>query len=476
MKKHAFLFCSIPIGIAFFGIMFTLIRTFYYKEFPLLQEYIFPILLGTFFGTGIGLWRIQTNKQNEKLEKIAFELSIAVTELQRKNKKLIDTQAKLKLSEKMESMGILAGGVAHDLNNILSATINYPELMLDKIPKDSPLRPYLIKTKQSGEKAAAIIQDLLTLARRGVQHNEIIDMKHTIQQYLTSPEFNWLRSFHPDVVIETDFKDDLSPVKGSPIHLYKTVMNLVSNAAEAISNGGLIRISIESKYVDYYIRNYEKTVEGNYTILTVSDTGQGIEKDDLERIFEPFFTKKKMGRSGTGLGMAVVWGTVRDHDGYIEIQSKLGEGTQIIIYLPATTESPTLKEEEVFMIDKRMGKGKLVLIVDDVKEQREMATEIVQTLGYQAVSVPSGEAAIEYLKYKSADVMLLDINMAPGINGVETYKGVVKHKPDIKVISTSGYFKPENIQELKNLDISEFLHKPYKIESISKALRRELTP
>ena len=144
--------------------------------------------------------------------------------------------------------------------------------------------------------------------------------------------------------------------------------------------------------------------------------------------------------------------------------------------MPSTTESPALKEEKVFIIDKRMGKGELVLIVDDVKEQREMAAEIVQSLGYQAISVSSGEAAIEHLKNNNADIMLLDIIMAPGINGIETCKVVVKHKPDIKVISTSGYFKPEAIQELKNLGVSEFLPKPYTIESISKALKRELTP
>ena len=476
MKKHVFLFCSVSIGITFFGIMFTLIRTFYYQEFPSLQEYIFPLLLGTFFGTGIGFWRFQTNEQNKKLEIIAHELRIANTELERKNKKLSEAQARLKFSEKMETMGILAGGVAHDLNNFLQGIINYPEMIMSNIPKDSPLIKPLQQMKICGKKAVAITQDLLTLARRGVQKTQVVNLKQIIEQYLSSPECDKLKSFHPHVVIETVFKENILAVKGSPIHLYKVIMNLVSNAAEAIPDGGLVRISLESRFVEHPIGDYEKIAKGNYTVLTVSDNGQGMKQEDLSRIFEPFFTKKNMGRSGTGLGMAVVWGTVQDHNGYIDIKSKAGEGTQAIIYLPSTTEAYDLKEEEGFVPDSSEGKDKLVLIVDDVKEQREMATEIVRSLGYQAVSVPSGEAAIEYFKNNNVDVMLLDIIMAPGINGIETYKDIVKYEPDIKVICTSGYFEPEAVNKLKKLGITEFLPKPYTIESFSNALKRELAP
>lgn len=474
MKKRTYLLCSILIGLIFFGVMFTLIRTFYYKEFPSFQEYIFPFLMGTSLGTGIAFWRIQTNAYRERLEKTAFELNIANTELKNKNKALIETQAKLRQSEKLEAMGILAGGVAHDLNNILSGIIIYPEMMQQNIPKDSPLRTPLQKIQKSGEKAAAIIQDLLILARRRAQPSEIVNIESTVQQYLSSPEHERLRSFHPNVVIETEFIDQLRPVKGSSIHLYKIVMNLVSNAAEAMPNGGLIRISLESRFINHHIGNYEKTAEGYYTILTVSDTGHGIEPEHLERIFEPFFTKKKMGRSGTGLGMAVVWGTVRDHNGYIEVHSKLEEGSQFVIYLPSTMELPKSAIDLPPAVQNPMGKGELVLIVDDVKEQREMATEIAQILGYQTVSAPSGEAAIEYLKNNNADVILLDMIMAPGIDGIETYKGALQYKPDIKTIIMSGFSKPETVHELKNLGVSEFLQKPYTIKSISKALNRVL--
>jgi signal transduction histidine kinase/CheY-like chemotaxis protein len=454
--------------------MFTLIRAFYYKEPPSLQEYIFPLLLGLFFGIGIGLWRIQSAAYREQLESTAFELGIANMELKRKNKELSETQHKLRQSEKMEAMGMLAGSVAHDLNNILSGIIIYPELMLREIPENSPLRKQLGQIAKSGEKAAAIIQDLLTLARRRIRHDEIVDIKATAMQYLSSPEYNRLLSFHPNVVVETGFSNKLLPIKGSSIHIYKIIMNLVSNAAEAMPDGGLITISLESRHIDYTIGGYEKTVEGDYTILGVSDTGDGIAPEDIERIFEPFFTKKKMGRSGTGLGMAVVWGTVRDHKGYIEVDSRPGEGSRFMVYLPSSKEAPEPGTDRSPSIEELKGAGELVLIVDDVKEQRELSAGAVQTLGYRTISVPSGEAAIEFLKNSSADIMLLNQTMEPGMNGIETYKNAIRYKPDIKTIIVSGRLKSDFIDELRESGAVSYLQKPFSIRSMGEALKKEL--
>jgi CheY-like chemotaxis protein len=181
-----------------------------------------------------------------------------------------------------------------------------------------------------------------------------------------------------------------------------------------------------------------------------------------------------MGRSGTGLGMAVVWGAVRDHNGYIEVQSKPGKGSRIVIYLPSTAEQPKLLNDESLSVENLKGNNELVLIVDDMKEQREMTVEIVKSLGYRSVSVPSGEAAIDYLKNNNADVMLLDIIMAPGINGVDAYKDAVQYKPDIKTIIVSGFSNPNIAHELKKLGISDFLQKPYTIESLARTLKAKL--
>ncbi|MDP8228032.1 MAG: PAS domain S-box protein, partial [Candidatus Electryoneaceae bacterium] len=232
----------------------------------------------------------------------------------------------LQRAQKMEAIGTLAGGVAHDLNNVLSGIVSYPELLLLDLPEDSPLRKPILTIQKSGQKAADIVQDLLTLARRGVVATEVVNINQIINSNLKSPECENLKQFYPDAKIESNLEAYLLNIMGSSVHLSKTVMNLVSNAAEAMPEGGNIFISTESKYIDKPIRGYDDVKEGDYVILTVSDTGIGISSGDLERIFEPFYTKKVMGRSGTGLGMAVVWGTVKDHKGYIDVQSTEGKG------------------------------------------------------------------------------------------------------------------------------------------------------
>ena len=234
-------------------------------------------------------------------------------------------EAQLHRAQKMEAIGTLAGGVAHDLNNILGGLVSYPELLLLQLPEDSRLRESILTIQKSGEKAAAVVQDLLTLARRGVVVNEVVNLNSIIAQYLKSPEHERLQSYHPTVHAETHFEKDALNILGSSIHLSKTVMNLVSNAAEAMPEGGTLSISTENRYMDRPIRGYEHVKEGDYVVLTVSDTGTGISPDDIGKIFEPFYTKKKMGRSGTGLGMAVVWGTVKDHNGYIDCQERRRE-------------------------------------------------------------------------------------------------------------------------------------------------------
>ena len=238
-------------------------------------------------------------------------------------------EKKLQQAQKMKAIGTLAGGVAHDLNNILSGIVSYPDLILMDLPNDSPLVGPIQTIRESGKKAAAIVQDLLTLARRGVSVSEIVNLNDLVDEYLISPQFEKLKSYHPNVKVHSNLDPTLLNVMGSPIHLSKTVMNLVSNAAEAMPEGGSIEIKTINKYIDFPINGNVDVEEGDYTVLTVSDSGIGIAPDDINRIFEPFYTKKVMGRSGTGLGMAVVWGTVEDHNGYIHIESEEEKGTTI---------------------------------------------------------------------------------------------------------------------------------------------------
>jgi PAS domain S-box-containing protein len=384
-------------------------------------------------------------------------------------------QAQLQRAQKMEAIGTLAGGVAHDLNNILAGLVSYPELLLMEMPKRSPLRKPILTIQKSGEKAATIVQDLLTLARRGVVATEVVNLNDIISEHLKSPEHERLKSFHPNVQPKTRLEGELLNILGSPVHLSKTVMNLVSNAAEAMPYGGEISISTENRYIDRPIRGYDHIDEGDYVILTVSDIGTGISPEDMERIFEPFYTKKVMGRSGTGLGMAVVWGTVKDHKGYIDVKSAKGKGTVVTIYFPVSRKELDKEKFGLSIEDYMyMGKGESVLIVDDVAEQRDIASRILNKLHYSVTTVSSGEEAIDYLKDNSANLLLLDMIMEPGIDGYETYKRVLEYHPNQKAIIVSGFSETKRVKAAQRLGAGTYVKKPYLLERIGLAVRKEL--
>ena len=381
-------------------------------------------------------------------------------------------QAKLQHAQKMEAIGTLAGGVAHDLNNILGGLVSYPELLLLQLPGDSPLRKSILTIQKSGEKAAAVVQDLLTLARRGVVVTEVVNLNKIIAEYLKSPEHEKLQSYHPGVHIETHLRKDTLNILGSSIHLSKTVMNLVSNAVEAMPEGGNLIVSTENRYIDRPIKGYDDVREGDYVVLTISDTGTGIASDDLDKIFEPFYTKKKMGRSGTGLGMAVVWGTVKDHNGYIDIQSAEGKGTTFTLHFPVTRKS--VEERSEISLKNYMGKGEAILVVDDVEEQRIIASGMLKELGYSVVSVPSGEEAVEYLKINKADLLVLDMIMDPGMDGLDTYKRILEIHPSQKTIIASGFSETDRVKELQSLGAGAYIRKPFLLEKIGPAVKEEL--
>ena len=396
-----------------------------------------------------------------------------ITELKRAELEKRDLEARLQRAQKMEAIGTLAGGVAHDLNNILSGIVSYPELLLMDIPPDSPKRKPILTIQKAGERAAAIVQDLLTLARRGVVTTKVVNLNSIISEYLKSPEYENLKISHPNVHVKTDFETNLLNMLGSPVHLSKTVMNLVSNALEAIPDTGEIIISTKNRYVDKSINVYDEVKEGDYITLNVSDNGIGIPPHDLERIFEPFYTKKVMGKSGTGLGMAVVWGTVKDHKGYIDVKSTEGQGTAFTLYFPVIRQELPI-DESILSLKDIMGKGESILIVDDLKDQREIASELLSKLGYSVVSVSSGEEAIDYMKNNSADLLVMDMIMEPGIDGLDTYKKILEINPGQKAIITSGYSETERVKEAQRLGATSYVKKPYLLEKIGKVVRAEL--
>jgi len=373
----------------------------------------------------------------------------------------------------MEAIGTLAGGVAHDLNNILSGIVTYPDLILMQLPDDSSLLQPISVIKESGLRASAIVQDLLTLARRGVATTEVVNLNSIIAKYLQSPEYDKLKSFHPGVTLKENLDKKLMNSMGSPIHLSKTIMNLVSNAAEAMPDGGEITITTENRYIDHPIRGYDDIEEGEYVLLTVSDTGVGISAEEKERIFEPFYTKKVMGRSGTGLGMPVVWGTVKDHHGYIEVESTVGRGAVFKIYFPASRRQ-YVKDGEQQSIETYRGKGESILVVDDVEIQRDIATALLTKLGYVVTAVSSGDEAVAFVKNQKVDLLILDMIMEPGIDGLETYQKILEHHPGQKALIASGFSETDQVKEMQKLGAGAYIKKPYTLEKIGTAVKNEL--
>jgi PAS domain S-box-containing protein len=396
-----------------------------------------------------------------------------VTERKRLAEDRRQLQERLKRAEKMEAVGQLAGGVAHDLNNVLGVLAGYSELLMIDMPEGKRSRGYVEKILQSTEKGAAIIQDLLTLARRGVTTSEIVNLNSIVSGFLKTPVFEKIKDYHSNVTFRTDCREALMNIKGSPVHLEKTLMNLVSNAAESISGEGVVTISTRSCYLDMALRGYDEIREGDYTVLTVTDSGMGIPAEIREKIFEPFYTKKIMGRSGTGLGLAIVWGTVKDHNGYIDVESTVGQGTTFTLYFPASREEAAAPDSKQPMTG-YMGRGESVLLVDDIAEQREVASVLLKQLGYVVHAAASGEEAVEYLKGHKADIMILDMIMAPGIDGLETYKRALDINPKQKAILVSGFSETDRVRQAHELGAGAYVKKPYLMEKIGMAIREEL--
>ncbi|MDQ5988462.1 MAG: Sensor histidine kinase RcsC [Syntrophus sp. SKADARSKE-3] len=382
-------------------------------------------------------------------------------------------EERLQRAEKMEALGTLAGGVAHDLNNVLGVVVGYSELLLHEIDESSTLRDTVMNIMEGGLRSTAIVDDLLALARIGVSGRKVLNLNEIILDFKKSPERAKLLSYHPSVQIKTDLEPNLLNISASSVHVEKALFNLVSNACEAMAKGGCVSIRTTNQYLDKPIHGYDNIREGDYVVVSVSDTGEGIPESDLKRIFEPFYTKKIMGRSGTGLGLAVVWGTVKDHQGYINVESEEGNGSIFTIYFPVVREEITMESHSVSIND-YMGKEEAILVVDDVKGQRDLAVAMLKKLNYKVASVSSGEDAVEYLKEHKVDLLVLDMIMNPGLDGLTTYKKVLEVQPKQKAIIVSGFSQSDRVYDAQALGAGAYVRKPYVLETLGLAVRDEL--
>jgi PAS domain S-box-containing protein len=392
---------------------------------------------------------------------------------------LVDTtmqkqlEEQLRQAQRMEAIGTLAGGVAHDLSNILSAIVSYPDLLLMDVPPESPLHDPLVKIKGAGKRAAAIVQDLLTLSRRGVAVTEVLSLNQVVEAYLASPEYDDLVKHHADIYVEIALSPELAAIKGSAIHLTKTIMNVMLNAAEAMPQGGRIQLLTRNQTIGADDRRL-KGEPGEYAVLSVSDNGYGIAPEDIRKVFEPFFTKKVMGRSGTGLGMAIVWAAVQDLKGFIDIHSQVGCGTQVELFFPATTEkqaSQPLKDMPV----ENTGRGETVLVIDDNDEHREIANRMLERLGYRVIAVESGEAVLEKFSQSfTPDLVLIDILLEQGLDGLATLQRILEIAPKQKAVVTSGFAESNRVKKAQELGAAAYLKKPYSLREIGAIVRQVL--
>ncbi|MBN1212954.1 MAG: PAS domain S-box protein, partial [candidate division Zixibacteria bacterium] len=432
-----------------------------------------------------GFWRGEITGRKKDGTLFPAELSLTVleeggmvsiardiTNIKNTEKHRRQLQEKLERAERMESLGILAGGVAHDLNNMLGPMVAYSDLILEEDDGNHRTRRMVEKIGKASRIAADIIQDLLTMARRGRYEMTSTNLNDVIETYLDSPSYVRLTKDRPDIELELKLDPSIGNLHGSPSHLSKIVMNLVINAFDAMPKGGKLTIETHQRHLDKLYGGFDKIVKDEFIIFKVRDTGMGIDSKDLPKIFEPYYSKKKLGASGSGLGLAVVYGIVKDHRGYYDIISEVNRGTEFIFYFPVSRvrEETAPGDSPV----RELTGNEAVLVVDDVEQQRDMAIDLLTSLGYRVTTVAGGREAVDYLRDHPVDLVVLDMIMEKDFDGLDTYREIIKIRPGQKTVITSGYSVTERVSEMQENGAGAFVKKPYTRESLGRAIREEL--
>jgi PAS domain S-box-containing protein len=371
-------------------------------------------------------------------------------------------------SQKMETIGTLAGGVAHDFNNLLTAIIGNADFGLHDSQANSELHESFSEIKKAATKASDLTDQLLSFSRRQVLKRRYLNLNHTIEDCLKLVR----RIVGEDIEVKTTLDAKLHTVFADPGQVQQALMNLFTNARDAMPKGG--KIFLEAVNVSpQQIEKIENLNSRNYVKIAIKDTGGGISKEHLPHIFEPFFTTKPVGK-GTGLGLAVVYGVVKQHDGHVQVKSEAGKGTTFEIFLPSAPDKEAAKLEEK-QVDHKLGAGETILIVEDDETVRSVAVRILAGLGYKVLVAENGAQAFSIFKTENENISLvvLDVVM-PRESGPEIYKRMSAIRPNLPAVFVTGYDIhskiPEFADDLTNKRI-KMLQKPYTKTILANAIR-----
>ena len=404
-------------------------------------------------------------------------------------------QERLGRAEKVESLANIAGGVAHDLNNIISPMVALPDVIISEMEdfgRKSGIDIEMIKEdlllmKASGVRAAAVVRDLMTSSRRLNVDYRVLDLNRLISKCVEAQEVRDIKAGCPNIEIEVDLTEEPCIIMASEAHVSRAVSNLIRNGMEAMDesitgikpHGNKLKISTKHKSVAQPVMGFDVIEEGDYAVVTVSDVGLGMSGDVIPRIIEPFFSlKKESGRSGSGLGLAVVNGIMKDHSGFMDIKSGEGSGSTFDLYFPFSTESISSVIAKVAAC----GGNENILVVDDEPAQRIVAGRMLRKLGYTVDVVNNGHDAIRLLAKKRSkspngddpyDLVILDMIMEENFDGLEVLREVRKEYPDLKAVIASGFAPTGRVHSAINLG-AKWLAKPYQMDELATVLRTQL--
>jgi len=391
-----------------------------------------------------------------------------ITELKRSAQEKKTLEAQLQGAQKMEAIGTLAGGIAHDFNNILQAIIGYTQIMLMGKDLGDPDHEKLEAIEKSAQRASELTKRLLIFGRKVESQLRPVDLNQEVVQVSKMLE----RTIPKMISIRLNFSDNLQVINGDPVQIEQIMMNMGVNARDAMPDGGKLFFETKNVILDEkFCKNHLGASPGEYVLLKVSDTGHGMDKKLQEHIFEPFFTTKETGK-GTGLGLAMVYGIVKSHGGYITCMSEPGEGTAFSIYFPtieSKIDSRVSKEAEAPI----KGGTETILLVDDEESIRQLGEELLGSFGYAVLTAPDGESALELYEKENehVDLVILDLSM-PGMGGKRCLEKLVEMNPLVKVIIASGYSVNGPTKDAIGAGAKGFVGKPYEVRQMLQIIRK----